>query len=62
MFTVICLFTTPHGESGDHVTFESERGARAWINARADGTGVYTLLDADGDVIVESSFPVMMVA
>lgn len=42
-------------------TFDTEREAREWINARACGACCYTLSDADG-VIVSSRFPVLMVA
>jgi hypothetical protein len=42
--------------------FRTEREARAFINERADGSRVFTLLDPDGEVVVRSAFPVLMVA
>lgn len=43
------------------LTFDTERDAREWINARACGACTYTLSDTDG-VIVSSKWPVLMVA
>ena len=42
--------------------FASEREARAWFNTQADGASVCTLYGPDDAVIVESAFPVLMVA
>jgi hypothetical protein len=42
--------------------FHTEREARAFINQHADGFRVYTLFDPEGEVIVRSRFPVLMVA
>lgn len=42
--------------------FSSECEARMWINSVADGTHCYTLRDRDGVTIVESCWPVLMVA
>lgn len=41
--------------------FATEREARQVLNFCADGRTVFTLCDAEG-VIVESAFPVLMVA
>jgi hypothetical protein len=41
--------------------FATEREAREWINARADGSIIYWLRDSCG-VIVASAWPVLMVA
>ena len=41
--------------------FSTEREARAWINKRANGTTCYALYEGD-TLIVESAFPVLMVA
>ena len=43
------------------VSFRTEREARAWINRRANGTTCYALYEGD-TLIVESCFPVLMVA
>lgn len=53
------------GDVGDVLqreSFATEREAREFINAAADGTLAFTLLDPDGEVIVRSAFPVLMVA
>ena len=43
--------------------FQSERDARTYINERADGFGLFMLYDERADeLIVASSFPVLMVA
>jgi hypothetical protein len=42
--------------------FPTEREARQWINDRACGACTYTLHDPSLNVIVSSSWPVMMVA
>lgn len=44
------------------VSFRTEREARAFINSVADGTVTYFLFDTDGQEIVSSRFPVLMVA
>jgi len=59
---IVSYFLNDDPDSGDCIEFATEREARAWINARADGTQVYALETADGDLIVESAFPVLMVA
>jgi hypothetical protein len=41
--------------------FDTERDARRFINAYADGSTTYTLW-VNHEVVVESSWPVMMVA
>lgn len=41
--------------------FDTEREARLVLNFCADGRTVFTICDTDG-VIVESRFPVLMVA
>jgi hypothetical protein len=41
--------------------FEKESAARSYINMLADGSVVFTLWEGD-EVIVRSSWPVMMVA
>lgn len=43
-------------------SFESEREARMFFNVMADGSQTIKLLEADGTPIVESAFPVLMVA
>ena len=50
------------GEFDHHEGFATEREARVHINKWANGACVFTLRDPAGDVIVESSFPVLMVA
>jgi len=62
MFTVSYIWTGSLGDCGDAVEFKTEREARAWINARADGSQVYTLEGPDHDIILQSSWPVLMVA
>jgi len=62
MFTVSYIRSGSLGDCGDAVEFKTEREARAWINARADGSTVYTLESPDFYVIVESAWPVLMVA
>lgn len=43
--------------------FQTERDARTFINERADGHGLFMLYDESGDeLIVASSWPVLMVA
>ena len=48
--------------------FATEREAREWINARACGGALYSLLDNQhypldgGEVVVESRWPVLQVA
>lgn len=41
--------------------FCTEREARAWINSNANGTNLYKLFH-HGALVVESRFPVLMVA
>ena len=62
MFIVSYIWSDSLGDCGDAIAFDTERKAREWINARADGTQTYTLEGPDGEVIVSSSWPVMMVA
>lgn len=63
MFTVWYWVDGAVAHSGFHhwVNFETEREARQFINARANGKTTYTLTDDEG-VIVRSSLPVLQVA
>lgn len=62
MFTVFSVWADDRGLCRDCHEFSTERAARAWINAHADGTRSYTLRGPDGEVIVTSSWPVLQVA
>lgn len=42
--------------------FPSERKARWYINDNADGRTLFVLYDAEGELVIESRFPVLMVA
>jgi hypothetical protein len=61
MFIVSYLWSDSRGDCGDAIAFDTERKAREWINARANGWQVYTLEGPDGEVIVESAWPVLLV-
>jgi hypothetical protein len=61
MFTVLYWVESVHGGFHHWVNFETEREARQFINARANGSTTYSLLHAD-EMIVRSAFPVLMVA
>lgn len=61
MFTVLYWVESVHGGFHHWVNFETEREARQFINARADGTTTYSLIGPDG-LIVRSTCPVLMVA
>lgn len=59
MFFVHQLFVSGF----QHVTaFRTEREAREWINTYADGDILFTLIDGQQSVIVQSRCPVLMVA
>lgn len=61
MFHVLVPPVTP--DCGHQlVAFRTERDARSFINALADGSTEYTLFDNYGQEIVRSAFPVLMVA
>jgi hypothetical protein len=60
MFEVVS--PAPTMDCSDVWQFHTEREARAFINQHADGFRVYTLFDPEGEVIVRSRFPVLMVA
>jgi hypothetical protein len=60
MFTVACI--RPDGEFDHCEGFRTEREARAHINKWADGACEFRLTGPDREVIVETRFPVLMVA
>ena len=59
MFVVVRITTS--GERRAY-TFPSERKARWYVNDNADGETLFVLYDPAGEVVVESRFPVLMVA
>jgi hypothetical protein len=59
MFCVVSI--TASGERRAYV-FSCERKARWYINDNADGVRLFVLYDPAGEVVVESRFPVLMVA
>jgi hypothetical protein len=59
MFCVVCI--AANGERRSYV-FSSERKARWHINDNADGVRLFVLYDPAGEVVIESRFPVLMVA
>jgi hypothetical protein len=52
---------TASGERRAYV-FPCERKARWYINDNADGVRLFVLYDPAGEVVIESRFPVLMVA
>lgn len=59
MFCVVRITTS--GERRAY-TFHNERKARWFINDNSDGFTLFVLYDPDGEVVVESRFPVLMVS
>ena len=62
MFTLTIWNPTHDGAIGLRLTFNTERAAREAFNHIADGTRLMTLRDHEDEVIVESAWPVLMVA
>lgn len=62
MFTLIVWNATHYGAIGLHLSFPTERAAREAFNHLADGSRTITLRDPAGETVVESSWPVLMVA
>lgn len=58
MYSVTCLFSTPRGLCADSVQFDTELEARQFINRRANGVRMLTLLDPDGEPILTTRTPV----
>lgn len=62
LFKVVAFPYTAHDDCLPTSTyFATEREAREYINAHADGGRLYRLFH-DGELIVESRYPVLMVA
>jgi hypothetical protein len=59
MFVVVRI--TPSGDRRSHA-FPTERKARWFINDHADGCTLFLLYDPEGSLVIESRFPVLMVA
>lgn len=59
MFCVVSIASS--GERRSYV-FPSERKARWYINDHADGVRLFVLYDPSGEVVVESRYPVLLVA
>lgn len=59
MFCVVRI--TASGERRAY-TFPTERKARWYINDNSDGVTLFVLYDPDGERVVESRWPVLMVA
>jgi hypothetical protein len=59
MFCVVAIDTD--GNRRCYV-FPTERKARWYINDHSDGVTLFVLYDPDGERVVESRFPVLMVA
>jgi|LakMenEpi03Aug12_release.lakeMendotaPanAssembly.Ray.scaffolds.fasta_scaffold3763850_1 hypothetical protein len=62
MFRVYFYIDTAEGRLMLFIDFDTEREARAYINQQADGERVFWLWGPKGELIVESRFPVLMVA
>ena len=61
MFTVTWIDSYMGGRKFQRA-FETEREARLFFNSRANGYAEFLLFDPAGELIVRSSFPVLMVA
>jgi hypothetical protein len=59
MFCVVSIASS--GERRSYV-FPNERKARWYINDNADGVRLFVLYDPSGEVVVESRYPVLLVA
>ena len=59
MFCVVSIASS--GERRSYV-FPNERTARWYINDNADGVRLFVLYDPSGEVVVESRYPVLLVA
>lgn len=65
MYCVVWMTTEGDAIEYGEVTFDSERAARKWINERADGSMLFRLWlgrPSTGELLVESCWPVLMVA
>lgn len=59
MFCVVSIASS--GERRSYV-FPTERKARWYINDHSDGVTLFILYDPDGERVVESRYPVLLVA
>ena len=62
MFNLQVEFDSPYAMTCVSQWLATERECRQVINATCDGQTLYRILDPDRNVIVETRFPVLMVA